>query len=157
VTVSIYGLGAVGVGDLPPNFPAAEVPVHEALTELVEQLTTLDGWLPPTAWMGATWQPYVADAIRLLVRNADADPPDDSGIENAQLPWPTDGDAATFGAPTALEGYRCGAVSGDEAAAWYEALSTANQLTRWTSGDHRYEVTVRPLLPDEPAECPAEA
>jgi hypothetical protein len=156
VTVSIYGLGMLLPGQEPPNFPAAERPVHTALNELVEQLSTLETSLPTTAWVQSAWQPHVPDALRLVVRNADADPPDDSGIENAELPWPAGDDPATFGAPTSLGDYRCGVVSGDDAATWYEALSTANQLTRWTSGEHRYEVTVRPLLPDEPVECPAE-
>ena len=110
-----------------------------------------------TAWVpDQTWQAFVPDALRLLVRNADADPPDESGISNQELPWPTGADAATFGEATSFGEFRCGVVSGEDAAAWYESLSNANQLTRFIAGDHRYEVTVRPLLPDEPAECPSE-
>jgi len=45
-------------------------------------------------------------------------------------------------------------VSGDGAEAWYTALSGANQLTRFVKGEHRYQVTVRFQLPDEPLECP---
>lgn len=156
VKVTVYGLGTVTPGQEPPNFPPAERTVHEALNPLVEKLTTLESWLPVAAWAQTAWQPYVADSLRLLVRNADGEPPDGSGIENQAVPWPAGEDPATFGAPTALGEQRCGVVSGDEAAAWYAALANANQLTRWTSGDHRYEVIVRPLLPDEPAECPVE-
>jgi hypothetical protein len=126
------------------------------LSPLVEKLTTLESWLPSAAWAQSAWQPYTPVALRLLVRNADADPPDGNGVENQELAWPADGDAGTFGAATSFGEFRCGAVSGDQADAWYAALSNANQLTRWTSGDHHYEVTVRPLLPDEPAECPTE-
>jgi hypothetical protein len=36
-----------------------------------------------------------------------------------------------------------------------EPLSGANGLTRFVKGDHRYRVTVRFQLPDEPPECPA--
>jgi hypothetical protein len=158
VTVSIYGLGTFLPGEAPPNLPAAEVGVHQALSRLLERLSTLDTWLPLTAWAAQqTWQPYVPDALRLLVRNADADPPDAGGIANQELPWPTATDPATIGDATQFGDFRCGVVTGDEADAWYEALSNANQLTRWTSGEHRYEVSVRPLLPDEPAECPSEA
>jgi hypothetical protein len=158
VTVTIYGLGTLIPGEEPPNFPAAEKPVHQALGQLSERLGTLDTWLPVTAWVPEqTWQPYVPDALRLLARNADADPPDESGIVNQELPWPTDADAATFGEATNFSEFRCGVVTGDDAAAWYESLSNANQLTRFIAGDHRYEVMVRPLLPDEPPECPSEA
>jgi hypothetical protein len=158
VTVTIYGLGTFLPGEAPPNLPAAERPVHQALGQLLERLSSLDTWLRATAWAAQqTWQPYVPDALRLLVRDADADPPDDSGIANQELPWPTAADPATFGAPTAFGEFRCGVVTGDEADAWYQALSNANQLTRFVADDHRYEVTVRPLLPDEPAECPSEA
>jgi hypothetical protein len=158
VAVAVYGLGTLVAGEEPPNFPAAEKPVHRALGLLLERLTTLDTWLPVTAWVAEqTWQPYVPNALRLLVRNADADPPDQSGIANAELPWPTAADPETFGAATEFGDFRCAVVTGDDADAWYEALSNANQLTRFVAGDHRYEVTVRPLLPDEPAECPSEA
>jgi hypothetical protein len=42
---------------------------------------------------------------------------------------------------------------GNEAAAWYEALSQANQLTKWSHDGHVYRVTPRPLLPDETLDC----
>jgi hypothetical protein len=157
VTVSVYGLGTFTADDPPPNMPAAEVPVHRALSRLLEQLTPPDGWLPAAAWARQTPQPYVADALRLLVRNADADPPDESGIDNQELAWPTEDDPATFGEPTLGGDYRCGVVTDEAAAAWYATLSNANQLTRFTAGDHRYQVSVRPLLPDEPAECPSQS
>jgi hypothetical protein len=155
-TITVYGLGTFLPDEAPPNVAVAELAAHRALNHLVEQLTTLESWLPPAAWAQPAWQPYVPEAIRLLVRNADADPPDDSGIGNQELSWPAGDDAATFGAPTSFGEFRCGVVSAAEADAWYEALTGANQLTRWTSGDHRYEVSVRLLLPDEPEECPAE-
>jgi len=158
VTVAIYGLGTVMPGDEPPNFPAAEKPVHQALSQLLERLSTLDTWMPVTAWAAdQAWQPYAPGALRLLVRNADADPPDSSGIANQELPWPTATDPATFGAATEFGDFRCGVVAGDDAAAWYEALSNANQLTRFVADDHRYEVSARQLLPGEAEECPAEA
>jgi hypothetical protein len=155
-TISVYGLGTFLPDDAPANVPAAELAAHRALNHLVEQLTTLEAWLPPAAWVQPAWQPYVPDALRLLVRNADADPPDESGIEAQELPWPAGDDAATFGAPVSFGDFRCGVVTGDEADAWYEALASANQLTIWTSGDHRYAVSVRVLLPDEAEECPAD-
>ena len=52
---------------------------------------------------------------------------------------------------------RCVVVSGKDADDWYAALSSANGLTRFVKGDHRYQVTVRFQLPDEPLECPQPA
>ena len=49
-------------------------------------------WTPgcrPAPGSTPSWQPYQPDALRLLVRNADADPPDDSGIGRApRCDWP---------------------------------------------------------------------
>ena len=87
--------------------------------------------------------PYQPSALRLLVRNADADPPDGSGIGNALLDWPDSSDPATFGDPGPFSEQRCGVVSGQRAQDWYAALSGANQLTRFVKDDHRYQVTVR--------------
>lgn len=154
VTITVYALNAYPPGDEPPDFPAAELAVHQALNQLVEQLTTLDSWLPAGAWAQPEWQPYVPDAIRLFARNADADPPDDGGITNQEMPWPTEDAGAWIAYPRREWGeLRCGVATGSDADAWYEALSNANELTRFTADDFRYQITVRLLLPDEPAEC----
>jgi hypothetical protein len=154
--VKVYGLGTVAPDmEPPPNFPAAEKAAHLALQRLVERLTAMDQWLPASAWADAAWRGYEPSAMLLLARNADNDPPDDTGIGNTDIEWPVAGDPAAFGAPTTLPDMRCGAVTGEDAEAWLAVLSTANQLTRWTGDGHKYEVTVRPLLPDEPETCPA--
>ncbi|MDP9250226.1 MAG: hypothetical protein M3O78_02505, partial [Chloroflexota bacterium] len=85
---------------------------------------------------------------------ASADPPDESGIASQLLPWPGSSGPGTFGAATTIDGYRCGAVSGGQATAWYGALSTANTLTRFVRSGERYQVIARQLLPDEALECP---
>jgi hypothetical protein len=155
VVVDVYGLGTFADGQQPPNVPASEVAAHKALVTLNDRLTTLEQWLPADSWVDPAWDSYAAESLRLLLRNADADPPDDTGIGNTLIEWPVAGDAEAFGRPTSLDGYRCGVVSGEDAQAWYEVLESANQMTRWVSGEHRYEVTVRPLMPDEAKDCPA--
>jgi hypothetical protein len=157
--VTVYGLGLLGLpGDNPPGVTAAEIEAHASLGRLVDRLTTLDAWLPDSAWAQRGMQPYEPPAMRLLVRSADNDLPDDSGIENQLIDWPTDDDPAAFGEPAPFgDDQRCGVVSGEDAAAWYAALSQANQLTRFVSGEHRYAVVVRPLLPYEPETCPQPA
>jgi hypothetical protein len=157
VTIKVAALGTLDPAGNYPGISAAELAAHRALSRLAEELGNLDAQLPASAWEDTGWQPFVPDAMRLLVRNADADPPDDSGIGNAIVDWPVDADPATFGDPTSDGSMRCGVVSGQDAKDWYAALTDANQQTRFVSGDHKYQVTVRFQLPDEPEECPQPA
>lgn len=154
VVVKVYGLGTFSVDEAHPGLSAAEAAAHEALTALMARLTTLDQWLPADAWADDGSQPYAPTALRLVVRNADADPPDDAGIGNTLIEWPGPGDPAAFGGETNVADLRCGVVAGEEAQTWNRLLATANELTRFTSNGHTYEVRVRPLLPDEPETCP---
>lgn len=157
VTLKVYGLGAF---DPPGNYPgvsADELTANRTLSSLFQQLGNLDALLPAGSWVDDSWQAYQPEALRLLVRNADADPPDESGIGNTLVDWPVDSDPTAFGDPTSDGSQRCGVVSGKDAHDWYAALSSANGLTRFVKGDHRYQVTVRFQLPDEPPECPEPA
>lgn len=152
VVVAVYALGQTAPDMVPPGMTAAEQAAHIALLELTNRLSSLEGWLPGGAWASAQWVPHLPDAMRLMVRNADADVPDPSGIPSQELPWPVAGDPADFGVEV-FGGNRCGIVTGDEATTWYEALSGANQLTRFTFEQHRYAVSVHFLLPDDPRTC----
>jgi len=154
VTVAVFGLGTLDLTAGCPGVGANEIAAHQALMRLRDRLTTLESWLPASAWAETASRQYQPEAIRLVVRNADADPPDGSGIGNPLLDWPDDSDPATFGDPGPFEGQRCGVVRGEPAQDWHVALSNANQLTRFVKDGHRYEVTVRLMLPDEPQECP---
>jgi hypothetical protein len=154
VEVVIYGLGALDPAGSYPNISADELAAHRILSQLLERLGAIDAWVPSGGWSEAAWGSFKPDALRLIVRNADADPPDDTGIGNGLLDWPGDSDPATFGEVIGNTEERCGVVSGQQAEDWYTALSAANQLTRFVKGEHRYQVTVRFQLPDEPLECP---
>jgi len=155
VTILVYALGIVQPDDSQSGMSKDELAVHASLLHLGERLMTLEAWLPATAWADSSSAPYQPDAMRLLVRNADDDPPDPSGIDSPLVAWPTADDPASFGGPvTTIPNARCGVVAGAEAATWYQALSTANQLTRFTHGGHRYAVQARFLLPDEAETCP---
>jgi len=157
VEVVVYGLGILDPAAPNTGISAAEIAAHGALQRLSDRLMNLEGWVPASAWAEPSWRPYQPEALRLLVRNADADPPDGSGIGNQLLDWPDASDPAAFGDPAEGGSLRCGVVNGQDAKDWYGALSTANQLTRFVKDDHRYQVTVRFMLPDEPLECPAQA
>jgi hypothetical protein len=157
VVVKVYGLGTLDPTGSNPGVSAAELAVHRTLNQVVERLGNLDAWIPAGEWADASWHPYQPEALRLLVRNADADAPDDTGIGNALLDWPEASDPAAFGEKTFDGEHQCAVVSGQRAKDWYAALGTANQLTRFVKDGHRYEVTVRFQLPDEPLECPQPA
>jgi hypothetical protein len=153
--VRVYALGTFSPDDAPVSLSADEVAAHRALSSVVERLTYLDGWLPASAWADTEWQPFESTALRLLVRSADGDPPDDSGIGTNLAAWPGPGSPATFGEQTNFSEWRCGVVAGQAVQAWYDLLATANELTRFSDGRHSFEVGVRPLLPDEPESCAA--
>ena len=155
VTVSVYALGFLEGTNPPPGMPGNEVLAHRALSLLQERLSGLEQWLPADAWADAGWKPYQPEAFRLYVRNADAEPPDGSGLPpQAPRPWPTSDDPATFGHASSGD-LRCGVVSGADCATWLDELGRSNQLTRWTAGEHRYSIIPRPLLPYEGDTCPA--
>lgn len=153
----VVKIGALGMyrteAEMPPNMTAREKQAHLALAPLMDELTVIDQMIPASAWEETEWHAHVAESLRLLVSNRDGEPADPA-MPAQDVPWPVDGDPATFGEPyPALEGARCGVVTGEEASTWYETLGQANQLTRFTAGEHRYQVTVRPVLPGEPATC----
>ncbi|HLE58254.1 MAG TPA: hypothetical protein VJA85_01265 [Candidatus Limnocylindria bacterium] len=152
IVVSVYALGQVSPDLVPPGMTATELAAHAALLQLVNRVTLLESWLPSGAWATAQWVPYVPDAMRLVARNADADPPDNGGLPPGELPWPVAGDPATFGSQLS-DGRRCAVVTDDELDAWYAALASANQLTLFTFEEHRYQVAVWLLLPDDPRVC----
>lgn len=151
VTVSVYGLGPYP----PPDLPADELAVHQALNQLIEQLTTIDSWLPAVAWSEPTWEPYRSNTIRLFARNADADVPDNDAPFD-ERPWPDQDAGAWIEYPPYEWGtFSCRIADSDEADVWYEALSQADGRTRFTQDGHRHEVSVRLVLPGESIECPA--
>lgn len=155
VVVSVYGLGALSDGIDDSMIPEAERAAHERLLELRDQLFVLESSLPAEAWADDGSQPFVASAVRLYVRNADADPPDESGVEPSRKPWPLGVPPEEFGSPLGNDApERCGVVTGAEANQLLEALTDANQLTQWESGGSVYALIARPLLPDEAQTCP---
>ena len=158
VRVSFYALGALDEASVRSVLDPGEADAYRSLQELSGHLSYPDGWLGAAAWADPGWQTYQPTALRLLVRNADGDAPDATGIRNQLVAWPDATDPATFGAPTAgAAGQRCGVVDGDAAATWLRSLAAANQLTRFVAAGHRYQVVPRQLLPYEARTCPASA
>jgi len=156
VIVDVYGLGLLADpvgGSL--TVPEAERQAHETLASLEADLMDLESWIPADDWAEPSWQTYRPEALRLLVANADGQPPDPDALDSDPLPWPGTTAPGALGTVSTVQDFRCGVVSGDEAAAWYAALEGANQLTRWSYDGLVYHVTPRPLLPDEALDCGA--
>lgn len=155
--VSVYAVGML-LPDMepPPGADPAQLEAYQVLSVLNDRLLTLETWLPEDAWETDGWQPYQAEALRLYVRDV-TDEPIDQDLPGQEVEWPTDDDPATFGEelPEWGDGTRCAVVEGDAGATWLAALTEANQNTVWISGDRRYGIQVRPLLPHEPRTCEA--
>jgi hypothetical protein len=150
--VDVYGLGTLPDGaQLPDGVSPEEVAAHAALLQLEADLADIDSWMPADDWADADWTPYRPTAFRLLVTDTTEEPP--LPEEGEPMPWPGSTPPDEIGEESPLQGVRCGLVMGDEAAAWYEALSAATQMTKWTHDGHVYRVTPRPLLPDETLDC----
>jgi hypothetical protein len=149
--VDVYGLGMFVEGEPPEGVPPDEVAAHRTLTALEADLVDLESWIPADDWAESDWQPYEPTAFRLLVSDVTDEPP--TPEEGDPMPWPGSTPPGEIGEESPLQGVRCGLVMGNEAAAWYEALSQANQLTKWSHDGHVYRVTPRPLLPDETLDC----
>ncbi len=154
VVVDVYALGTfTDPGTTPSGVSADELDAHDRLTTLQDDLGYLEGWVEADDWADAAWSPYQAEALRLLVTNVDNEPPNPDGLDSDPLPWPAPTAPDAIGTASTVQEFRCGVVSGDEAATWTAALAGANQLTRWSFDGHLYRVTPRPLLPNEALDC----
>lgn len=154
VVVDVYALGLLtDPNTVPTGIPAEELDAHQRLTDLEGDLLNLDAWIPADDWADPAWQSYEPDALRLLVANIDARPPNPDGLDAEPIAWPGTTDPDQFGTASQIQDFRCGVVGGAEAATWYAALAQANELTRWSHDGHLYSVAPRPLLPDEPLDC----
>ncbi len=97
---------------------------------------------------------YLSDEIRIFAAPIDpASPPWQEVIEEpASIAWPLGVGLDEIGSPYEGpfgQGTRCTTFTGDDAAALYEVLASASQVTPWESEGVLYQIWVRPLLPDE--------
>lgn len=139
-TVRVYALGEAG-GQF-PGMPDEEFEARKALLDLVDDLSSLETWLPDGS-IGAS-EVYEPAGVRAYVSRytPQADLPQEA------VAWPIDPPLRGTG-EDAGAGFRCISITGDEWAALAPAAVQANQLTPWTSDGRRFSVSFRPLLPDE--------
>lgn len=127
----------------PPGMPHDENRARERLLRLLEDLASLERWLPEGS-VGA-WAPYEPPGARAFVSRYRG------RLDREQPPvrWPLDVPLRTGGDDLG-NGFRCILVTGED---WTGGLApvaqAANQLTPWIDAGRRYAVTFRPLLPDE--------
>jgi hypothetical protein len=69
-------------------------------------------------------------------------PGDDGELDGGELAWPD-------GLPEPVLN-ECVAITGDDVTTLEQALSDANERTRWTVGDDTFVLAIRPVLPHEP-------
>jgi hypothetical protein len=159
VRIAVYSLGSLSLPDMgtPPGVTAADIQADRVLTQLMDGLTMIDTSVPPDGWEAEGWQPYTPDAFRLYVRDVSGQPVEGGDLPGQVREWPVDTAPGAYGDEIVAfgDGTRCVALDGDEAAAWYDELNAANQQTTWTTtGDDRWTVQARPLLPYEDVACP---
>lgn len=142
-TVRVYALGELE--GQPPGMPDDEYQARLALLELLNDLGSLERWLPTdSVGPSAVFEPTGTRAFVSRYRGQ-------RDLEQPEIEWPLAPPLADIG-EDAGAGFRCAAVTGAD---WSEMLAplaaTANQLTPWTSEGRRYAIAFRPLLPDEMA------
>jgi hypothetical protein len=125
--------------DPPPGSAAA-------FAEFWRRLGDLPSWIPGELGPDA---PYEAASYAILVGPA---PTQDPGFTQPPADWPLEQPLALFGGPVVDGSYRCGTVSGADAATLLPALQAANQLTQWVQDPQTsatFGLTVRPMVPGE--------
>ena len=138
----VYALGELGAK--PDGMSQDEYQARQDLSAFQSKATDL-GWLPQGAISDqGAYQPTV---LRLFVSDYQPDP----SLTEPPIQWPLSPGLDTFGDQIqgGMNGFRCGVVAADAAATLLPLVEGANQLTPWMSGDGRYGVLFRPLLPDE--------
>ncbi len=126
--------GALGIG----GCGSSDAPAVRRLTRFQTELGDLTTSIAPQ-------DPYRPTALEIFVRAYQRDPQ----LKEQAVAWPGS-PLEHAGAPVdVVPGLRCSIVDAADVGAVLDAAASANQLTPWTSGDGRFSVVFRPLLPDE--------
>ena len=117
-----------------------------AFAQFWHRLGDLSSWIPDELGPESA---YEAPAYAILVGPA---PEPDPNLPQAPMDWPLEQPLALFGGPVGDGSYRCGTVTGADAATLLPALQAANQLTPWvqdSSTSATFGLAVRPMVPGE--------
>jgi hypothetical protein len=118
---------------------------REEISKFQTDLGDLTTWLPDGS-VGAE-EIFAPEEIRIFVLPYQGDP----NLPQEPTAWPLETSLGSFGKPVGdqLQDASCGTVSGTDLETLRPSLEAANQLTPWESGGERYQLLLRPLLPDE--------
>ncbi len=106
----------------------------------------------PVTWLAAELGPetsFTPAAYALLVGPA---PASDPAVGASSADWPLPTPLTTFGRPVANGSYRCGTVTGADAATLRPALERANRQTQWVQDpgtSATFGILVRPIIAGE--------
>jgi len=141
-------------------------PEAEALEALAARLTTLEDWLPATAWADAVGAPYEPSSYLMTIA---IDPwggtADELPVEFTTVEWPLPGELTTFGEETnpAPNEIRCGTVDAAQGSAVVEALEAAGAEPGFEgqlafrlgdrAGNRHVTVTLEPALTASEGGC----
>ena len=137
----IYALG-MDSGD--GNLTAEQQQARAIVQDLRSNLVDLTGFVsePPS------WAPYEYSALAVFSRAVDPTAgPGGTDVMPNVLDWPL-ADLSTAGSEV-MEGVRKIVVSGEDLDTLRPLLSQATQISLWRSGGSSYNLSFRPLLPDE--------
>jgi hypothetical protein len=140
-------------------------PERESLDAVAARLSTIDEWLPGSAWADREAEPYVAPRYRawILAQEWGGDPRD-LPVDLTELAWPFEGSILEFGEDKSTSDdpffrARCGVVDDDQRQDLVTALQSAEaeRVDRtWESyqlGDREssrlIQIVLEPIFPDE--------
>jgi len=112
------------------------------------KITSINGWLAADLGQGKS---FVPASLAVLVT-----PPTEAtaAIAANDKPWPLAAPFASFGQPFGGSVYRCGVVSGADAATLLAVVAASNQLTHFAdSTGAKASLQVRAMLPGESSPC----
>lgn len=148
-------------GDPPEQDYFQPQPEAEALDALAARLTTLEEWLPASAWADASPALYEPESYHMVIGPQPLVPGQDIPIELSAVAWPLDDEIAAFGEPIdePSDGARCGVISADDGTAVIEALVAVGAelggqstffLRSFAVGDQAHDrvfsISVQPIL-----------
>jgi len=148
---------------------AAPQPEAEALEALAARLTTLEDWLPASAWADATADPFEPERYFMSIDQQPRGPDEDGWVEASTVSWPLEEGLDVFGelSDPPIDAVRHGCLGAADGRAVIEALASAGAginsdeayLVRdFILGDGPeliYSITVSPVLYDVPPTCQA--
>jgi hypothetical protein len=123
------------------NASAEGVGAQSKLGDFVNSVVDLSGMLGRTVADDGPYQPAGYNVFSSVASQPDATAP--------VVTWPLSADPATAGATTLVDGTRCLALKGADLAAFLAAAQTASSGTIWKAPSGEYNVSVRPLYPEE--------